>query len=67
MRKKPVYRQHEKMGGGDPLKMAGLKDARKKYLKKHGVDIDKLYEETQKLIKAHERKLLREAKPKYKH
>ena len=38
-----------------------------KKLRKHGIDPDRMLETAKKLIKAHERKLLREAKPKYKH
>jgi hypothetical protein len=69
MRKKPAYRQHEKMGGGDPLKVAGLKDD-EKLLKKHGINVDKMLKDAQRLIKAYERggiKHLKEVKPKYKH
>ena len=47
MRRKPVYKQHEKAGRGDPLKMAGLKDD-EKLLKKHGVDVDKMLKDFRK-------------------
>lgn len=68
MRRKPAYKQHEKMGEGNLLKMAGLTDD-EKLLKKHGIDPDKLLRDAQKLIKAYERgatKYLKEVKPKYK-
>jgi hypothetical protein len=53
---------------GNPIKMAGLDDDKKleKKLRKHGIDPDRMLETAKKLIKAQERKLLREAKPKYK-
>ena len=68
MRRKPTYQPHAKMGEGDPLKMAGLKDD-EKLLKKHGIDVDKMLKDAQRLIKAYERggiKHLKEVKPKYK-
>ena len=59
----------KKIDSGNPIRVAGLDDDKKleKKLREHGIDPDKMLETAKKLITAHERKLLREAKPKYKH
>ena len=67
--KKKYMESVKKIDSGNPIRIAGLDDDKKleKKLRKHGIDPDRMLETAKKLIKAHERKLLREAKPKYKH